>query len=196
MSEMNVNRNGVTQKAIDLVKSIAGMSGDKKKIDTAREFGIFAAALNNVLTDEEQRQYGIRCDSVWCKADKEYLDQIYKETEEYFEQNKIYEKEMCEELKRGVQEKVIKFIKSPAKSNFGLDKKEIDCKQEAQALVDFMNENKNDLGQDDIWYIKDVLAGAGYGESKSNPGTVTKDENDMVDDINDFIPVNSNGNPL
>lgn len=132
----------------------------------------------------------------WSSADRKYLEEVYKKAKIEVEKNNA--KEYCKQLKKGVQKEVINFIKSTAKSSLGLDKKEIDGKYEAQALLDYLNNNKDSLGSDDITYIKSVLLGAKYWESAKNPGQVTNDDNDYIkyDDEFDCYAINSDGEPI
>ena len=192
--EMNVNGNNPTQKAKDLVREIASKGGDTKKIDTYKELYYLKCSIFDsvIRPDDFEGPYP----ESWSSTDKKYLETVYKKAEKDVEKNEA--KEYCKQLKKGVQKEVINFIKSTAKSNLGLDKKEIDGKYEAQALLDYLYSNKDSLGRDDVTYIKSVLLGANYWESGQNPGTVTNDENDCItnDDEFDCYAINSNGEPI
>lgn len=125
----------VSQTIKDFVLKTAKMDGNKKKIDSDREFfelsNLLAGNCNSMNNDEINYVQGLMV--------------------EY--QNKKFDNNVTENTKKEVS-KIAKRMG---------DKKKIDTDEEAQALAIMLRNSHNELNAADLVYVRNLLIASGYG---------------------------------
>lgn len=141
-----VDFNKISQAVQQEIKTISGMGGNKKKIDSADEF----AAL---------QQLGQRLETTGNVSEKEYVAGLMVEYQNQVEADNA---EAAERRQRAevtpAARKAVKELKKMMPN-----KKELD-EPEARMLLDLIKNTRGDYNAADIEYFKQELIKAGFGE--------------------------------
>lgn len=158
-----VDFNKVSQAVQQEIKTISGMGGNKKKIDSADEF----AAL---------QQLGQRLETTGSASEKEYVAGLMVEYQNQVaaDDAKAAEKRQKAEVTPAARE-VVKNLKKIMPN-----KKELD-EPEARMLLDLIKNTRGDFNAADIEYFKQELIKAGFGELLNEIEDKTKTEPEQAE---------------
>lgn len=153
-----VDFNKISASVQQEIKTISGMGGNKKKIDSADEF----AAL---------QQLGQRLETTGSASEKEYVAGLMVEYEYQVaaDNAKAAEKRQRAEVTPAARE-AVKNLKKMIPN-----KKELD-EPEARMLLDLIKNTRGDYNAADIEYFKQELIKAGFGEFLNEIEDKTKTE--------------------